>query len=151
MNETFKFQIGRRVFTYFAYLVKRHFARENNAFRALRVPEFRTLKVCVVCLRADVNVKTGRTLFCKRKHSGVGNNNRVGAERVNLTDKFGKFFNIVIVRDNVRRDIHFFAEIMGKIYALFNFVRSEIFCRNAERKFLAADINRVRAVDKRIF
>ena len=148
VNKRLKFEFGVRSLSYLGYFGKRHFTRQNHSLCAHIIPHIGTFVIHVICLGTYMYIKFGRNLFCHPKHTQIRQNNRVQAYVANLCQKLCIFVYIIVMRNNIRRQIHFFIELFGKIDSLFYFIVCKVVRRHSERKLFTAYINRVRSVLK---
>ena len=140
VDKAFDFQLFRYLTPYFPNFLQRQFPGGNNPFRPLAVPEQERLIICVICLCGNMNINFRADLSGQHKHSGICYNQRIRLQFLQFPEIFPRPAQITVMRQYIRRHMHFDAMGMGKAYPFRHIRSAEVLCFGSQPKCLTADI-----------
>ena len=85
------------------------------------------------------------------KHAGIRNNERVRADRPQLSEIFLHAWKVPIMGENIRGNINLHAPVMSEGNPFPDLVVGEIFRLGPQAEGLSSQVDRVRTVDHRRF
>ena len=105
--------------------------------------------VGIIGLGADVQFHLRQHFFGDGKYTGIGDDQRIGADLSQLFKILAHAIQILIMRQDIGSHIYFYAVFMGKSDTGSHVFHGEIFRLGTQTKSLSSNVHGIRAVDHR--
>ena len=94
-----------------------------------------------------MNFDIRTVFFCQKEHSGIRNQNGIGADLSELAKIFSRFLKVIIMRKNIGGHINLYAMLVCKGNCFLHFFLREVLRLGTKPERLSADIYRIRSVN----
>ena len=140
MNKRLNLTIIWNMCTNLTNLFQRKFSGRNDSFGSQFIPEPISFIVSIIRLGTDVALNLRTNLFCNGKDTRICNNQCIWMDLSQFPEILFYPFQIVIVGENIRCHINFYASGMCELNSFFHFFHRKIFCFGSQPKSLTTNI-----------
>ena len=133
--------MGADLFNFF----QRKFTGGDDTAGSLAIPEMIGAVIRIICLCTDMTVDLRADFFCDIEHARIRNDQRIRPDLFQFFKIFPHARQILIMSQDICRNIDFHALLMGKADPFFHLLHGEIFRFGAKAESFATDIDRISA------